>query len=101
MKNGAKYDVQTRWGWFRLDEGAYRDYLAGRLWICWEPGKPQSAPEDGCGRLPVSDEARALFISGAMDPNSDADWQTYLDNMEANGLSTALEVYQEAYDLIK
>ncbi len=46
-------------------------------------------------------EARALMVSGALDPNSDADWQTYLDNMEANGLSTALEVYQEAYDLIK
>ena len=46
-------------------------------------------------------EARALMVSGALDPNSDADWQTYLNNMEANGLSTALEVYQEAYDLIK
>ena len=46
-------------------------------------------------------EARALMVSGALDPNSDADWQTYLNNMEANGLSTALEVYQEAFDLLK
>ena len=45
-------------------------------------------------------EARALMVSGALDPNSDADWQTYLDNMESNGLSTALEIYQEAYDIV-
>ena len=34
------YDVHTYWGWFRLDEGAYRDYLDGNLWITWVPGKP-------------------------------------------------------------
>lgn len=33
------YEVKTHWGWFRLDEGAYRDYLEGRLWITWKPGK--------------------------------------------------------------
>ena len=38
MENGAKYEVNTYWGWFRLDEGASRDYLAGRLWICRTPG---------------------------------------------------------------
>ena len=26
-----KYEVHTYWGWFRLDEGAYQDYLAGKL----------------------------------------------------------------------
>lgn len=34
------YEVHTHWGWFRLDEGAYADYLAGKLWITWVPGKP-------------------------------------------------------------
>ena len=43
MENGAKYEVNTYWGWFRLDEGAYRDYLAGRLWICRTPGARISA----------------------------------------------------------
>lgn len=33
------YEVKTHWGWFRLDHGAYQDYLAGRLWITWTPGK--------------------------------------------------------------
>ena len=35
--------VRTRWGVFRLDEGAYRDFLAGKLWISWDPSRP-SAP---------------------------------------------------------
>ena len=35
------YEVHTHWGWFRLDEGAYTDYLAGKLWITRAPGKPQ------------------------------------------------------------
>ncbi len=43
-------------------------------------------------------EARALFATGVLDPNSDADWQTYLDNLEAQGLSTYIEVSQDAYD---
>ena len=40
MKNGARYVVTTHWGTFSLDEGSYQDYLAGKLWICWTPGKP-------------------------------------------------------------
>lgn len=31
--------VHTHWGAFRLDDGAYQDYLAGKLWITWVPGK--------------------------------------------------------------
>ena len=41
MKNGARYVVTTHWGTFSLDEASYQDYLAGNLWICWTPGKPQ------------------------------------------------------------
>lgn len=42
MRNGARYVVTTHWGTFSLDEGSYQDYLAGKLWICWSPGKPNS-----------------------------------------------------------
>ena len=35
------YEVRTHWGWFRLDRGAYEDYLAGKLWITYIPGKPK------------------------------------------------------------
>ena len=41
------YEVQTHWGWFRLDEGAYCDYLAGKLWITWKPGRQSPPPENG------------------------------------------------------
>ena len=61
MKNGARHVVTTHWGTFSLDEGSYQDYLAGRLWICWTPGKPerQHTPTD---HIPVNvtDQAIAL-----------------------------------------
>lgn len=38
-RNGPRYEVQTKYGWFSLDEGAYQDYLAGKLWITWPPDK--------------------------------------------------------------
>lgn len=31
------YEVSTAWGYFKLDEGAYRDYLQGKLWISAKP----------------------------------------------------------------
>ena len=36
------FEVNTYWGWFRLDLGAYRDYLAGKLWITWVPAGMQA-----------------------------------------------------------
>ena len=41
IHNDTCYEVKTHWGLFRLDEGAYRDYLQGKLWISWNPSKPQ------------------------------------------------------------
>ena len=61
MKNGARYVVTTRWGTFSLDEGSYQDYLAGKLWICWTPGKPdqQQTPTD---RIPINVTDRAIAL---------------------------------------
>ena len=59
MKNGARYVVTTHWGTFSLDEGSYQDYLAGKLWICWTPGKPSSKPIEDVPS-DVSDKAIAL-----------------------------------------
>ncbi len=39
------YEVKTYWGWFRLDEGAYKDYIEGRLWITWVPSHFQGTTE--------------------------------------------------------
>ena len=61
MKNGARYVVTTHWGTFSLDEGSYQDYLAGKLWICWTPGKPeqQNTPTD---HIPVNVTNRAIAL---------------------------------------
>lgn len=61
MKSGARYVVTTHWGTFSLDEASYQDYLAGNLWICWIPGKPQQ-PNQVNGYVPpnVTDHAVAL-----------------------------------------
>ena len=57
MNPNCKYEVHTYWGWFRLDEGAYQDYLAGKLWITWVPGKPNQSHPVGSDPVHVSDEA--------------------------------------------
>lgn len=66
MKNGARYVVTTHWGTFSLDEGSYQDYLAGRLWICWTPGKSeqQIAPSD---HLPINITDRAVNLRDQAD----------------------------------
>ena len=57
MNPNCKYEVHTYWRWFRLDEGAYQDYLAGKLWITWVPGKPNQSQPIGSDPVHVSDEA--------------------------------------------
>ena len=61
MARGPRYVVQTRYGTFSLDEGSYRDYLAGKSWINWPPQRPagQAVAQEA---LPpdVSDEAIRL-----------------------------------------
>ena len=61
MEKGARYTVQTRYGWFSLDEGSYRDYLAGKLWINWPPARDKNAPPVQTEAPPdVSEEAVRL-----------------------------------------
>ena len=63
MKNGARYVVTTHWGTFSLDEGAYQDYLAGTLWICWTPGKQARKKADPNYHIPPHVTDRALDLS--------------------------------------
>ena len=62
MKNGARYVVTTHWGTFSLDEASYQDYLAGKLWISWTPGKPTQPQSTVNGYVPpnVTDQAVSL-----------------------------------------
>ena len=43
-------------------------------------------------------KSRTDFCVGKLDPNSDADWQEYLDTLADLGLETWLELAQIAFD---
>ena len=62
MRNGARYVVTTHWGTFSLDEGSYQDYLAGKLWICWTPGKPEHTQQAPIGFDPPNATERAIAL---------------------------------------
>ena len=66
MKNGARYVVTTHWGTFSLDEGSYQDYLAGRLWICWTPGKPD-VQQTQADHIPVNVSNQAVSLRDQAD----------------------------------
>ena len=67
MKNGARYVVTTHWGTFSLDEGSYQDYLAGKLWICWTPGKQELTQSTATGYVPPNVTDRAISLRDQSD----------------------------------
>ena len=67
MKNGARYVVTTHWGSFSLDEGSYQDYLAGKLWICWIPGKQEQPQSTATGYVPPNVTERAISLRDQSD----------------------------------
>ena len=86
MKNGARYVVTTHWGTFSLDEGSYQDYLAGKLWICWTPGKPnqQQTPTE---LIPVEATDRAIAL------REQADKIGILETLRKIGIHEAIVPY--------
>ena len=86
MKNGARYVVTTHWGTFSLDEGSYQDYLAGKLWICWTPGKQnqQQAPTE---HIPVNITDRAVAL------REQADRIGILETLQKLGIHEATAPY--------
>lgn len=48
--------------------------------------------------LQYVEEARALFVTGVMDPANDADWDSYLSDLENIGMSDYVAAAQSAYD---
>jgi putative aldouronate transport system substrate-binding protein len=42
--------------------------------------------------------ATAEFVTGVRDPNSDGDWQAYLEGLAGLGVDRYLEIWQNAYD---
>ena len=92
MKNGAKYVVTTHWGTFSLDEGAYQDYLAGTLWICWTPGKPAEKKADPRNYIPPHVTNRALDLS------DQAAKEGVLQTLKSIGVHEALVPYNSRFD---
>ena len=92
MKNGAKYVVTTHWGTFSLDEGAYQDYLAGTLWICWTPGKPAEKKADTRSYIPPHVTNRALDLS------DQAEKVGVLQTLKSMGIYEALVPYSSRFD---
>ena len=48
--------------------------------------------------LTFAKEARAKFANGVYDPNDDATWQWYVDELNNMGLQTYLDNSQSAWD---
>ena len=67
MKNGARYVVTTHWGTFSLDEASYQDYLTGKLWISWTPGKPTQPQQTTSGYIPPNVTDRAVSLRDQAD----------------------------------
>ena len=86
MKNGARYVVTTHWGTFSLDEASYQDYLAGNLWICWTPGKPQQK-QIVSGYMPPNVTDRAVAL------RDQADKSGVLSTLHQLGIHDALVPY--------
>ena len=121
MKNGARYVVTTHWGTFSLDEGSYQDYLAGKLWICWTPGKPNQqqvhtdhvpiyvtdraiALRDQADKIGILETLQKLGVHEATVPYSNRMAELSIDEMNltvrsSNGLKRAnIHTFRQLYD---
>ena len=43
-------------------------------------------------------ESKVQFITGVLDINDDAAWQSYVESLDSIGMPKLIEVYQTAYD---
>ena len=88
-----------------ISKNIYNYYLDGKqpeqicgYYIMYNTDEQEVVSDLKSGVTDYVDEARALFVSGVMDPNSDADWQTYLDNLNTLGLNDFMAVTQSAWE---
>ena len=86
MEKGARYVVTTHWGTFSLDEGSYQDYLAGKLWICWTPGKPNQQ-QTHSEHIPINVTERAVAL------RDQADKTGILETLKKLGIHEAIVPY--------
>ena len=92
MKNGARYIVETHWGVFSLDEGAYKDYLEGKLWITWKPGKKNSGGKPAGDYMPPDISDKAVQLREQADKNG------IIDTLEKLGIYDAEVPYSTRFE---
>lgn len=61
-----------------------------------EENDQYSMTRSNCASLVTN--SRSSFVNGQLDPNSDADWNSYLKQLDEQGLETWIELAQKAYD---
>lgn len=128
VNENAFFKGASTWGTFgpsiqRLEnheciDQSDKDNLAGHTAIMfgkwYEDMQTWKQPEEVCRSLRYTDaeteeadqaawssyisEARTLFCTGVMNPNSDSDWNDYLAKLEEYGQSRILKVAQTVYD---
>lgn len=81
------YGVQTQ-GTLAKERAIYMNYTTEEYEVQEEYVTPVSN---------FVNEAMTNFFSGQKDPNNDADWNEYLQNLETTGRSKLLKVAQDAY----
>lgn len=98
-------DIYTQEGFERrlfqateLYEGKESDAIFP-YWNLWIPAEEASE----LGTLTTNIEsnvatATAEFVTGVRDPNSDADWDAYLQGLSGLGVDRYVEIWQTAYD---
>ena len=86
MRNSARYVVTTHWGTFSLDESSDQDYLAGNLWVCWTPGKPEQQ-RISAAHIPVNVTDRAINL------REQADKIGILETLQKIGIHEAIVPY--------
>ena len=92
MKNGAEYIVTTYWGTFVLDEASYRDYLAGKLWISWTPGRKAQPKPNASDCLPPDVSDRAIALRDRADRNG------LLATLHQLGIHKAIVPYSSRFE---
>ena len=93
MECSERYVVKTQWGVFSLDEGSYRDYLAGKLWIGAGTNAAQMAQYNAktCERF-CSEKARSLWERAAKNG--------ILETLQSLGVERAIVPYHKRFSEI-
>jgi len=77
------------------------EYFDYRPVICrFTPDEEDTISEVGVLLQDITDEYMVKFIMGTKDPNSDKDWNEYIDKIKSAGYDNYIKIYREAYSRV-